>query len=177
MVSFAHSSKTVEWYTPPKYIEAARLAMGSIDLDPASCDLANDNFVKASNYFTEDDDGLSKDWFGNVFCNPPYGRGARNRSNQAIWLEKAVEEVNSGRAKRVIALVNAVPDRSWFQPMFDYTICFVSPRIKFINHEGIEKPAPPHGSCFILIEKKSRSYGVSFSREFAKFGRIVQPVI
>lgn len=46
-----------EWFTPSNIIEVARLTMGSIDLDPASCDLANQR-VKAQKIYTEQDSGL-----------------------------------------------------------------------------------------------------------------------
>ena len=51
------SSKTNEWYTPAKYIEAARKVMGGIDLDPATCELANKT-VKATKYHTKENNGL-----------------------------------------------------------------------------------------------------------------------
>ena len=52
-----------EWYTPAYIIEAARKTMGTIDLDPASSVIANET-VKATTFYTIDDDGLIKEWGG-----------------------------------------------------------------------------------------------------------------
>jgi hypothetical protein len=93
-----HSSASNEHYTPRIIVEVAREAMGSIELDPASCELANRENVRAARFFTKEDDGLSRPWDAKtIFVNPPGGRltiaGKRtNRSQaQAFW-HKAVEE-------------------------------------------------------------------------------------
>src|SRR5262245_6844094 len=75
--SSAHPSYNTgenEWYTPPAYLEAARLVLGGIDLDPASSDVAQRR-VRAGRYFTKKDDGLSRPWRGRVWLNPPYASG------------------------------------------------------------------------------------------------------
>ena len=62
-----------ERYTPAQYIEAARRVLGEIDLDPASCEVAQ-RTVKAVEYFTAKDDGLEQEWHGRVWLNPPYAQ-------------------------------------------------------------------------------------------------------
>jgi len=95
-----HSSASVEWYTPEWVAELARRVMGSIDLDPASCDVAQ-RTIKALEYYTREDDGLAKPWVGNVFCNPPYGRtvdpdGGATRSSCAVWTRVGPPHASSG---------------------------------------------------------------------------------
>lgn len=75
-----NSSNSNEWYTPPRYVEAAREVLGAIDLDPASCETGN-RIVRAKAYFAEARNGLVQRWYGRVFLNPPYGRtGGKEQS-------------------------------------------------------------------------------------------------
>ena len=67
------SSGDVEWYTPANVIEAVRACMGGIDLDPASNAHSN-KIVKATKYFTKEDNGLKQDWrpYDRIWVNPPF---------------------------------------------------------------------------------------------------------
>jgi hypothetical protein len=61
---------TNDWITPPHILDA----LGEFDLDPCEC--LPQPWPCASRGFTIEDDGLSKDWDGRVYCNPPYGEEA-----------------------------------------------------------------------------------------------------
>lgn len=52
--------ETSEWYTPPEIFEALGL---QFDLDPCSHDICAPN-IPATQYFTKEDDGLSRKWGG-----------------------------------------------------------------------------------------------------------------
>jgi len=63
-----------EWYTPSHVAEAVRETLdGRIDLDPASCEEAN-QIIRATKIFTKATDGMKHRWEGNVFFNPPYSQ-------------------------------------------------------------------------------------------------------
>lgn len=118
-----HSSKSSEWFTPPEIIEEVRAVFGGeIDLDPASCELAN-LVVQATEFFTIEDDGLSRNWFNNWFCNPPYGAGMTNK-----WVDHAIKQSPHSNG---ILLMNNTTDRTWFHKLWDFPICFLYKRIQF----------------------------------------------
>lgn len=65
-----HSNASPDWYTPVYILDKVRHTLGSIDIDPCSCAVANE-VVRASGYFCEDMNGLEFSWTGNAFVNPP----------------------------------------------------------------------------------------------------------
>ena len=100
------SSGSAEWGTPPELIEPARLVLGGFDLDPASSDHFNIS-VRASRYFTADDDGLTKPWGdvvapSRVWLNPPSQRG---KESAAEWWVYLAREFMAGRVRAAAFVV------------------------------------------------------------------------
>jgi hypothetical protein len=54
-----HQTGEYEWYSPREVVDAARDVLGAIDLDPASCDLANE-VIQAAQIFTRERNGLEQ---------------------------------------------------------------------------------------------------------------------
>jgi phage N-6-adenine-methyltransferase len=156
------SSETNEWYTPAAHIEAARRVLGAIDLDPASSPKANET-VQAARYYTQDDDGLDRPWKGRLWLNPPYGGRA------GAFVERLVAEHGDGDVTAAVALVSShSTDTLWFQPLWDYVLCFSHGRIPFISSDG-RADAPTHGSVFAYLGPDPHL----FAAEFAQFGAVV----
>jgi hypothetical protein len=120
--------------------------MGGIDLDPASCDLANQT-VKAAQFFTKEDDGLSKKWKGRVWLNPPYAQPLINQFSDAVS-----DKFDSGEIKQACVLVNNATETGWFQRMLKSAsaLCLIRSRVKFLDPSG--KPgAPLQGQALIYF--------------------------
>lgn len=135
-----------QWFTPDFYMEMVRDVLGSIDLDPASHPLAQER-ICATHFFTEDDDGLSKDWFGKVWLNPPYAQPAIGH-----FVDKMLMEAASGRIEEAIMLTHNYTDTGWFQKAARAAtaICFTKGRIKFVSSDG-EIAAPTQGQAFFYF--------------------------
>lgn len=162
-----HQSNNNEWYTPRQYIEAARSAMGSIDIDPASNEKANE-VIRAKRYLTNAQNGLMYKWRGNVWLNPPYGVVGRI-GNQDIWSAMLVKQFALGYVTRAVLLVNAQTGEKWFQKLWDYHICFTNHRIRFIDEYGFENKQPTHSNALV-------AFGIPlqvFRQHFSRFGEIV----
>jgi phage N-6-adenine-methyltransferase len=118
-----------EWYTPARYIELARKVLGSIDVDPASNDYAQAT-VRATTFYTAETNGLDKEWFGKVWCNPRYSRELIGR-----FIDKLVEEYRSGRCTEAIILTHNSTDTRWAAVLFENAsaMCFTRGRVKFVS--------------------------------------------
>ena len=160
----AHNSGDNEWYTPERYIEAALEVMGSIDLDPASCELAN-RTVKAAEIFTEQDNGLTKAWVGNVWMNPPYAQPLI-----AQFAEKITAEVECGSVKQACVLVNNATETAWFQRMMERAsaVCFPAGRVRFLDQDG-KTGAPLQGQAVIYFGENR----FAFLKTFKQFGFVL----
>lgn len=136
-------NRDFEWYTPAGIIESARLVMGSIDLDPASNSVANE-VVKADTFYTQEDDGLSRDWYGNVFMNPPYARGMVSE-----FCNKLVSE--DGNITQWIVLINCISGTPYFHRLLDVSnvFCFVRGFLRFGGPTGSAPQKSMYSSAII----------------------------
>lgn len=114
-----YSSEKVEWETPQAFFDELDLEFG-FDLDV--CALPEN--AKCDRFFTPEDDGLSQEWCGVCWMNPPYGRVIGD------WMRKAYESSRQGAT--VVCLVPARTDTRWWH---DYAmkgeIRFIKGRLKF----------------------------------------------
>ena len=132
-----YSSKSNEWATPQNLFDELNDEF-NFTLDPC----ATDENAKCSNYFTIEDDGLSKDWSNDVvFMNPPYGREIKK------WVNKAYKESLNGAT--VVCLIPARTDTTyWHDFIFGKAndIRFLRGRLKF----GKSKNSAPFPSAIVV---------------------------
>ena len=110
-----------ECYTPAVIFDTLGI---EFDIDPCSCppELSH---VPAKTMWTIDDDGLSKDWAGKVWLNPPY-------SKPDPWVKKFIEN-GSG-----IALLPTSGGAYWFYNLWDAADGIVPIHMTKIDH--FERP-------------------------------------
>ena len=150
--------KSVEHYTPKWIVELVRSLMGTIDLDPASSEKANE-IVKARHYYTEEEDGLLQPWYGNVFCNPP-GKPSK-------WFKKAIDEYigEDGREDVhsvkdlffVVYSIDRFPSLLKICKNYNLNPIIIIPhkRVEYLNCETLQPQKQPlHGSAFIYISDR-----------------------
>ncbi len=164
------SHESVEWYTPPEYVEAAREVMGGIDLDPATAAMPQ-GWIKATVFYTVADNGLEQEWLGRVWLNSPYSKTG-NLSNQEIWSQKLIAEYQAGRVSQAVFVVKASIGYDWFDRLFyTFPVCLVRGLIRFIGPDGQVNGPAKLGSAFFYIGPNL----AQFEQVFSRFGRVFFP--
>jgi len=111
---------TVEWYTPTSLF--LRFSGEPwFDLDPAASPKGRGTFVPAHTLWRKEDDGLTREWAGHVWLNPPYGRQAVPfvermiaHNDGLMLLPSRTETVVYQRALAAAGAVCLLRDRLWF---------------------------------------------------------------
>ena len=134
------SSETAEHYTPAKIVDAVVACLGTIALNP--CSNPGRPHIPATTHYTVTDDGLSREWHGSVYMNPPYGRTIDQ------WVAKLLASHGAGTVPAAIALLPARTDTQWFRQVRDAQVCFIAGRLAFLG-QATETNAPfPSMACY-----------------------------
>lgn len=150
------SSKKTDWCTPQDFFdELDREFHFTIDV------AATKNSAKCKEFFTIEDDALSRGWGGHTaFCNPPYGKDIGK------WVEKAYIE-SQCNDMTVVMLIPARTDTKYFH---DYVfrhaseIRFLRGRLVFEHEDGTKLSSAPFPSCVVVFRRDERK-----QYRFAKF--------
>lgn len=154
-VSHREGYDSDEWYTPGWVLQSALAVMGQIDLDPASCELAQE-VVQAGLYWTKKQDGCHMTWFGRVWLNPPY-------SAPGAFVDKLLDEYMAGNVQQACVLLNNATETRWFQRLLArFPVCFFSQRLAFWRHDHEDVGARQGQALFYLgadVEKFVEVFG------------------
>ena len=158
-VHVSNNSGENDWYTPPHIIAIGRATMGSIDTDPASCELANQT-VMADVFYDEKQNGLIQQWSGNVWLNPPY-----SQPQIGNFIASAIEKYRKQEISQCCILVNNATETKWFQEILNAcdAVCFLSQRVKFIDKAGNPTGAPLQGQAVLYMGNKIKEFVNQFS--------------
>lgn len=127
---------THTWLTPPDIVHA----LGEFDLDPCAAPEPRP-WDTALEHITLPNDGLSSDWHGRVWCNPPFG------VHTAAWLERMAKHGNG------IALAFARTETRMFQRFVwprAHAVLFLAGRPHFYRQDG-SRAAGNSGGPICLI--------------------------
>lgn len=113
--------------------------LGVIDLDPCA---ATDTSIGLLNYRLEENQcGLSENWLGFVYCNPPF-------SQKEEWAKKMISHGNG---------ILILPERGsapWFGPLAEAAGCYwvMGKKINFVGGPSSNNL----GSCLFLFGEEAR---------------------
>lgn len=130
------SSKTDMWATPQDFFDSLN-AVFRFEVDV--CAIAEN--AKCNTFFSPDVDGLSQEWNGVCWMNPPYGREI------SAWVKKAYLSAKKNGATVVCLLPARVDTKWWHDYCSGGEIHFIKGRLKF----GSSANSAPFPSAVVVF--------------------------
>ena len=144
-----HSNSKDEWYTPIHILKQ----FGIFDLDVASNEY-NSKRLGIDNYFSIDNSALDKEWYGKVWCNPPF-------TLKKEFIEKAREQVDKGNCDVYLLLPMSLETKVINKHLIGRCKIYLpNGRVRFETIDGPVKGTPNFASVVIRLTKdKCNEYG------------------
>lgn len=134
-------SKNVEYSTPLPII---RPLIREFKITKDVC--ANKENHKLPDYWSKEDDALTKDWVGNCWINPPFDR------NLQKWVRKAHKESQINGGTKVLLIPVRSNTKWWAETMPDAEIRFINGEVNFND----EKRGLWMGMCIIIFGEQAK---------------------
>tara|TARA_R110002020_G_scaffold170696_1_gene360502 strand:+ start:18 stop:533 length:516 start_codon:yes stop_codon:yes gene_type:complete len=140
-------SERQDWGTPRAFLEWLETDRSWTPNLDAAASIRN---AKAPHFFTEDDDSLSKDWFGDVWLNPPFG------NELPKFMKKCAEQIKRKEVRSIMVLIPARTDTKWFHEIVmphAYLIYLIKGRFNHVRSNAVEGANAPFPSMLVLYRK------------------------
>ncbi len=166
------TSQSVDWCTPPKYVDAVRdFFGGTIGLDPCSNEWS---IVGADTEWSlPENDGLNKEWnYASIYVNPPYGADRARGTTIKNWLRKCADAHDMHNAEVLALIPVAANTNHWKQYVWGKATaaCFLyDTRLKFLENGNAQGKGAPMACAMIYW---GHDYEKLFSA-FVEFGAVV----
>jgi phage N-6-adenine-methyltransferase len=134
-------SETPEWETPQWLFD---ILNAEFDFNVDVC--TSEQNHKCEIFYSKSNDGLSKEWTGSCWMNPPYGREIKE------WMQKARLASENGAV--VVCLVPARPDTEWWwENCIQGEIRFIRGRLQWPS----SSTAAPFPSAVVILGENIES--------------------
>jgi ParB family chromosome partitioning protein len=167
--------ESAEWYSPARVVECARTVMGGIDLDPASTAKAN-KFIRATHFYTKEDDGLVQRWGGRLWLNPPGDK--QGMLPKAFWSKLCQEFVYGDvheavylgfNLEQLVSLQSTTVGELVLSPSpLYFPMCVPKRRLAYSRSDGTVVKSNTHGSFISYLGWRPQR----FARVFEEIGDV-----
>jgi phage N-6-adenine-methyltransferase len=127
------------WQTPPEIINMVE----PIHVDPCAAPDTSHGIIN----YTKEDDGLSKEWSGRVFVNPPF-------SQKEKWFKKVINQRDNTSVIFVVTPDSTDTKSWWHNYIAEYAdyIWFSRGRISYIDPDtGEQMGSPTFGTAISIF--------------------------